>query len=474
MKRILLTLGAFAALTFSTQAQLIEHDYIQDILVPEHVQQKLEEIDFMGMTYSMTKNNSFDAPLLIQQYDVDLLQNETLNKVYAFTYSSAGELRQRVKMDAAAVNEQRLTYNFNEFGEYTSVIHEDWNGAAWLFDYRKVMTYSGTGLLLSETFENYTGFDWEFSSSNRYEYIGNEATPSQVKGYTTDDGINWEEGIRINFTYNGTTPSEVEVVIFDQNYLYWTPVEKWVISDWGPKPFRADLFFNPRDGINKVTDNTINKYNGFDLYPAEFMYHTSYDYNTGLYDDLATIESTYDQGNRTYFLVREFNGVDFDSTGRYTLEYDPCFGYKSMLSEEYVSPGVWTITSGNDFEGYTTTYSGSCFAYAYNYFENFSDLELNGIRTKRWVISQATDLGTGELNPNTFKVYPNPATNSLQISMDASEFNISITSMDGKTVINREKVSLDQPIDIASIPSGVYLIMVTANGESTVQKFIKE
>jgi hypothetical protein len=478
MKKILCIVGSFLFLTSLSNAQLSPQDYLS-ATAPDHIQQRFEKMRLTDLAYSMNKNNSFDTPLSIEHYDVDILQNETLDRVNEFTYSPGGQLRTSTTLDATLVNQDRATFNFNYFGEITSIVYEQWNGASWDFDYRYIMTYNGSGLLTMRYFENYTGTDWEFDYGDRIEYVGSETTPSVVIASSTDDNVNWQESVKVNYAYNGgVTPVLAEVVVFDQNYLNWITVEKWEVSNWGPKPFKADQFFNLHEGQNKITDNVINKTNALAIYPADFIYSSSFNYTTGVYDMVGIIESTYDQGNRTRLTINEFNGISYDSTARYTMTYHDCYGFDSYLSEDYVSPNVWTINNGNYYQGYTTSYSGACYVNAYNFFDNFSDLEPNGIRTDRWVISQATDLNSDELDMNSlFTVYPNPVKDELSISISNSNpqnSGISIQSLDGKIIYTANQVVNGQTINTQPLPSGVYFIKLILDGESAVKSFIKE
>jgi hypothetical protein len=148
------------------------------------------------------------------------------------------------------------------------------------------------------------------------------------------------------------------------------------------------------------------------------------------------------------------------------------------INTDYVSPGVWSIAYGYQFDGSKVPYSSSCYVNAYDYYSGFSDTEPNGIRTKRWVINQASELSIDDLDPfASLTVYPNPAANELTVSsIDniTSGSNITIMGLDGKVVnvINWE--STEQTMDISSLPSGIYILQMEMNDNTTVRKFVKE
>ena len=84
------------------------------------------------------------------------------------------------------------------------------------------------------------------------------------------------------------------------------------------------------------------------------------------------------------------------------------------------------------------------------------------------------------INPmTTARVYPNPATDMLNIEVNASqasEMNISVYNIMGQMVMN-QNVNLTtgintKPISISNLTSGVYFVTVKANGFENTMKFI--
>ncbi|MES2656508.1 MAG: T9SS type A sorting domain-containing protein [Bacteroidota bacterium] len=83
--------------------------------------------------------------------------------------------------------------------------------------------------------------------------------------------------------------------------------------------------------------------------------------------------------------------------------------------------------------------------------------------------------GVKELNNNTFKIYPNPATASIQIENNnvvaASELNIS--DITGKILINKTLSQNDkQTIDVSALPKGLYFVTLKNNLSQQTQKLV--
>lgn len=69
-------------------------------------------------------------------------------------------------------------------------------------------------------------------------------------------------------------------------------------------------------------------------------------------------------------------------------------------------------------------------------------------------------------------IYPNPAHNQITIA-NANGAGIRITDPAGKTVLSLEAADTDISVDISALPSGVYLLQFTRNGNTGYSKLIK-
>lgn len=82
--------------------------------------------------------------------------------------------------------------------------------------------------------------------------------------------------------------------------------------------------------------------------------------------------------------------------------------------------------------------------------------------------------GVEELNNNTFKIYPNPATASIQIenaALVASDLYIS--DVTGKVLINKTLSQNDkQTIDVSALPKGLYFVTLKNDLSQQTQKLV--
>ena len=80
-------------------------------------------------------------------------------------------------------------------------------------------------------------------------------------------------------------------------------------------------------------------------------------------------------------------------------------------------------------------------------------------------------------NSDVLKVYPNPASDVLNISvpgLNGNQNSIRVVDMKG-TVMMEEKITRSlQQINISRLPKGVYMLKLVNGDKTTTSKFIKE
>ncbi|MGB7395242.1 MAG: glycoside hydrolase family 9 protein [Pricia sp.] len=72
------------------------------------------------------------------------------------------------------------------------------------------------------------------------------------------------------------------------------------------------------------------------------------------------------------------------------------------------------------------------------------------------------------------KLYPNPFINDLNVDLgDMTEVNIKVFSLDGKLMISKN-LETATPMDATSLPGGIYLLQVEADGRKFTAKIVKQ
>jgi len=79
-------------------------------------------------------------------------------------------------------------------------------------------------------------------------------------------------------------------------------------------------------------------------------------------------------------------------------------------------------------------------------------------------------LGLSENDKATFGLYPNPANESVVINGLSGNETISIVDMAGRTVLTTQNAGTSQTLNVSDFNTGVYNVVVIANGNKTVKK----
>jgi hypothetical protein len=86
------------------------------------------------------------------------------------------------------------------------------------------------------------------------------------------------------------------------------------------------------------------------------------------------------------------------------------------------------------------------------------------------IILNSYILGVKETNPLSFSIYPNPTDNTLFISGNETPITVAIYNVLGKEVLSIKNTN---NINVAALPSGVYIIRISDGVGQTNRKFIK-
>jgi hypothetical protein len=73
-----------------------------------------------------------------------------------------------------------------------------------------------------------------------------------------------------------------------------------------------------------------------------------------------------------------------------------------------------------------------------------------------------------------FRIFPNPAINTLEAESDSKIENISIYDLTGQKLINLQPSKNRIRIDVSRLKSGIYFLSATVNGLTSVKRFVKK
>ncbi len=168
------------------------------------------------------------------------------------------------------------------------------------------------------------------------------------------------------------------------------------------------------------------------------------------------------------------------------------------------SDGKLTIQTGNPigssitgFDSGLAVYSGTCDALELvecnddGGSANYSRINLTGrtagetVYIRVWeyandeeeifsISAWSPTLSVPGFNNANFKAYPNPVSNILNLSYDQTISDVNIFNLLGQNVVSKTINDTNGVIDMSNLPSGSYLVKVTAEGQTKTIKVIKQ
>lgn len=451
-------------------------------LIPTHLRSEYAAHSGITPRYNLNKSNdSYDTPYSLKKYAVSG-GVETLANNYILTYFPGGQLRTLTMQDGAYQNLSRKIYNYDGYGNVSSIIHQNWNvvNNFWVYGYRTINTYTPEGYYSSSLQEIYNAGEWEYDGEVRMEYERDaENRFTSLRGFESEDGEHWEEVYVFNYAYGETSdPIVIDISVWNVNLLSYEGFQRMEISEWGPSEFRPDYYFVGLDGVQKITDGIIGKRSELDqYYPADFILYADYQMELGVYTQQLSVTSDYDgEGNRTEIIFDVWNGSDYEPIERYVQHFDDCYGFEGSLQYEYIDPSGWQLDDGQFFEGEKTPYNESCFVSAYDVYEDYAVAEPAGIRRGRWVIEQAPNLSISEEeDKNALQIYPNPAENTVTLNRKNEESAVvKVVGIDGRVYIESEINTSNVSLDVSHLPAGIYTLLLETADDILMHKLVKK
>ena len=87
---------------------------------------------------------------------------------------------------------------------------------------------------------------------------------------------------------------------------------------------------------------------------------------------------------------------------------------------------------------------------------------------------KGTPLSTASFETSSIKIYPNPATTSLTIQANSTIDNVSVYTLLGQEVLNKNPKANDTTLDISNLQKGAYIVKTTSEGKTETTKVLKK
>ncbi|WP_051878914.1 ELWxxDGT repeat protein [Chryseobacterium sp. FH1] len=91
-----------------------------------------------------------------------------------------------------------------------------------------------------------------------------------------------------------------------------------------------------------------------------------------------------------------------------------------------------------------------------------------------WSVTTDAAMAVTDFNKTKFRVYPNPASDVVNISGDSKISSVQVYDLSGKVLSNQTSDSKQLQMNVSDLPKGNYIIKVLSDGKSSSHKIIKK
>lgn len=410
------------------------------------------------------------------------------------------------KNDANSVwnNFTKVTITLSPTNKKTSELRENWNGISWINQSRYTKTYDGSDNLILDFYEVWNGTTWnqtgkiEYTGYNSFGKYGQENLFNMVSG-------NWKNLSQRTRTYYAVD-SNLEIdnrFNWDNTTSSWKKIERFTYT------YVQDSVGSITRSIPDSNSNWMNDSKTIRTYAFNPQRMT--EYKVQIWDTAATPDVWVNTNRTLYFYTNTYN-IDYTSgeiatsATTWTPQYKTFNTYNSSdnlieMYDQWLINGSWENYSrktssyiGNNideekyFSGNGSNWNETKkinFLYDVKNNKTFQQIDSfkNGsfVQDSRDYFYYATfPLAVQQVlkSINEVVIYPNPATESVNITFNAiNNFNaqISISDITGKT-----RMLIFQPINkgenkinttISTLESGTYILSILDNkGKAYHQK----
>jgi hypothetical protein len=169
-----------------------------------------------------------------------------------------------------------------------------------------------------------------------------------------------------------------------------------------------------------------------------------------------TLLSSYDAGTSTYgFTWSAYYGLTVTDYYIYGVTANGTIGQvgtvpSTQFMYNYVNPDLAYIKYFVAFDG-----------------PNCDVKSLNLVKSN-WVQSITTGIATSEAEK--IAVYPNPATNNINITIGITNYQVQVRNTFGQVLLTENNV---KTLDISTLSQGIYIVSITADGIQTNKIMVK-
>ena len=416
--------------------------------------------------YDWNSDSQSFIPNIKYEYSYDENGNQTLYIVYFWDTTTQ-----------SFVQNYKQEFTYDENGNQTITIYYTWDTTTQSFipNNKYEFTYDENGNQTITIYYTWDTTTQSFVPNNKYEYTYNDSGNRMESRFVWNsvieifipnnkDFIEYDEQGRVSFIkgYQYDICNEVKTQTTQYQYIYDDELDGRTIRSFTTDNnggfdfyFEQGTFYN-ENGLIVFRFQNVNP----DLLPTDYNWSREYSYDTEG-NNIEEILSKWD--TQTESLVpseKEIRVWDYDFHPRYLTQfriekYFPGLGFKPSFEKDF------SIHSETDTE---LVIVGTIKQYDTN-FNTWSELEGEEFKSY-WYYTKTSSLSTNSVESNSFSIYPNPTSNTLQIN--SSEYLktpiFELYDVKGSKILSNP-FKLTEPIDVSDLQPSMYIYNVKDGSE---------
>ena len=408
---------------------------------------------------------------VIWEYYYDVSGQFVNSEKETYTYDANGNVTQYIYYTTNEITSQwqpsekeESTYDAN--GNMTLYIDYDWKETTsqWQPSDKDEYTYdaNGNNTLYIDYDWNETTSQWQPSYKYEYTYDANGNNTLYIYYEWNETSSQWLLNYKVEYTYDAN----------GNNTLYICYEWNETTSQWQPN-YKYEYTYDVNGNITLYIYYSWNETTS--QWQPYYKYEYTYDVNGNNTLDIGyswsetssqwlpyhKSEYTYDaNGNNTLYIYYNWSETSSQWLPYYKGEYtfDNSFSYDDLIlppdwDEEYLFNHMLLTAISYDWDVNTSSF-------------------INDSRITLYYSEQNTSVAI--ITEPGIKIYPNPATETLYIVSSTKINSISIYDISGKLILTQEGIDKTCEIALLDIKSGIYLIEISSDNKTVIQKLVKE
>ncbi len=352
----------------------------------------------------------------------------------------------------------------------SSILYENWDNPGWLPTEKEDYLYDANNYLTQWEYR-----EWDAGASawlliGKADYTNNaNGAPTQFIAMGWDSNTStWVNSAKGTYTYNAAG----KMLTFTNH--------DWDNGTWKVTYIETNTYDNNGYLITTLEES-------FDLAGALiYKNRTTFTNNAGGVVQQAIGEnwnlntSTWITGGRTTYTYNANSKVSLETfdiwqsnawvpANKINYFYDASnYLIQNIMTYYQPANGQWINQQQLNYVNLT---NGKIYQITYLYWNSNTNIWENSYRETNTYNS----VGVSEPLRLNVQISPNPTADYLRINLENQmPFTASIVNIEGKTVLSAQKFNSHSPIDVRTLPSGVYMLQLQQNGRAMNTKFVKE